>query len=199
MYTRHQFTELFNAALDAVRNAESVTKRELKGMSRDLLAVLHAKGGEMEGDVQFINALLGVVTPMNRRTLVLYFQAFTGFHHDGDTGLFTKKDKKAYEEKRDAALKFLDDPHNNVWTWAERNVEVEVKPFDVNKVTTFIANALKKTKGDQLAVLRAVFAGGITPVAIHLMMEEMALVEEARAKVQAEAKAEGQGAEQPKA
>ena len=173
MYSRAQFTAAFNEALDAVRNAEGVTKRELKTMSRDLLSVLHAKGGEMEGDIQFINALLGVLTPINRKVGVLFFKHFSGFNYSDDTKVFTKKDKKRYEECREASVAFLSDPNQNIWTWADREIAVEQRPFDPNAITQFIGRALKKMDGDQAAVLRAVFAGGITPAAFMVVLEEI--------------------------
>lgn len=174
MFTRAQFTAAFNQALDAVRAAEQVTKAELKVLSRDLLTVLHAKGGEMEGDIQFINALLGVLTPVNRKVGILFFKTFSGFNYSDDTNTFTKKNKKHYEEAREAAGNLLADPNQNIWTWADREVNIEQKPFDLKDVTMFIGKALKKTNNDQVAILRAVFSAGITPGALQVAMEEMA-------------------------
>lgn len=178
MLTRVQFTAAFNEALDAVRNAEHITKRELKSLSRDLLTVLHAKGGEMEGDIQFVNALLGVLTPVNRRVGILFFKHFSGFNFSDELNIFTKKNKKHYEECRELAQSFLADPNQNIWTWADREVNVEQKPFDPNAITQFIGRALKKMDGDQAAVLRAVFAGGITPAAFMVVLEEITAAEQ---------------------
>lgn len=184
MLTRAQFAELFNASLELVRNSEAITKRELRGMSRDLLKVLHDKNSEeLYGDVQYINTLYAAVTPVNRKALVLFFREFSGFHTDSETGFLTKKDKKAYEEKREKALARLADPHFNFWSWAETDVKVEQepKPYDVTKITKAVSDGIKKLGGDQMAVLRAVLAGGITPVALAKLLVEVEKVEAVRA------------------
>jgi len=53
---------------------------------------------------------------------VLFFKEFSGFNYDEDEAhAFTKKNKKKYEEITAKALKALDDPHFNMWTW-QRNL-----------------------------------------------------------------------------
>lgn len=178
---RQAFAAAFAASLDMLRNAESTTKHELRELSRSVLSALHDGDAELYGDIQFVNALMGVVTPVNRKVLVLYFKEFTGFMYDDASKVFTKKNKKTAAEAKDKAMEFLAEPGNNVWTWAERNVEIEAKPFDPRAITRFIDNAIKKMDGDKVGVLRAVLAGGITTGDLVQMMDEIAKIEQAKA------------------
>ena len=69
------------------------------------------------------------------------------------------------------------DPNNNIWSWAERHVEVEAKPFELLKVTKFIESALKKAADVNMThadVLRAVFAAGVSADALVIVMDELA-------------------------
>jgi hypothetical protein len=174
---RKAFVDGFNASLKKLKTAEKVTREVLMHLSRDLLAALHGKDGLLYGDIQYVNAVLPVLTPVNKKVYVLFMKHFTGFHFDDDLQVFTKKSKKRADEAQQNALALLEDPNQNIWTWAERHVEVEAKPFTAEKVTEFIIKATKKMAGDQVAVLRAVMAGGITPAALAVILQEMGGVE----------------------
>ncbi len=185
MQTRAQFMEAFAIALDAIRGSEQITKRELRDQSRVLLSSLHGLDADplLTGDIQFINQLIGVLTPVNKKVAVLFFTHFAGFHMDPALGTFTKKSAKRYTEAKEAAAALLADPNQNIWTWADREVHVEAKPFTLTKVTTFIEGALKKAPGVNLTqadILRAVFAGGITPATIMQVVDQMAADAKAR-------------------
>ncbi len=163
------FLNSFNIAIKAIAESERITKDNLRWLSRDLLSQLHeTEDNPRCGDIQFVNQLLLVLTPMNRKTLVLFMQEFSGFKYDDKTELFTVKAKSVYAERLAKANEFLDDPHNNLWTWAERNVKVEKKAFKLDTLTKDIGKALKAedeegnalyTKAD---VIGAILAGGIT-------------------------------------
>lgn len=177
--TRAAFIASFAAALAAVQAAERVTKEQLRVLSRDLLGALH--GAEefeatLAGDIQFINQLIPALTPMNRKTFILFCNEFTGFHFDdstGEYGEYTKKIQKGKAETREKALKFLADPLNNLWSWAERHVKVEKKPFSLSKLTAMVEKAREETGGDDEAVMRAIFEGGMSIESVLLVMEEM--------------------------
>jgi hypothetical protein len=177
MLTRAMFVELFAAALDSLRQSEEVTKRELKALSRSLLSALHGLDDALlAGDIQFINQTLPVLSAVHRKVAVLFFQHFAGFHYDDGTKVFTKKSAKRYTEAKADAVAFLADPNQNIFTWAEREVVVERVPFKLDKVTTFIAGALKKAPGinaTRTDVLKAVFAGGFTAVELLAILEQM--------------------------
>ena len=170
---REDFVYSFNAALVQLKDAEKITRVVLRDLSRYLLAALHGEDGLLYGDIQYVNQVLPVLTPVNKKVFVLFMKHFTGFHYDDGLGVFTKKSKKRAEEAQQNAIAFLQDPNQNIWTWADRNVEVEAKPFTADKVTEFIIKATKKLQGDQVAVLRAVMAGGITPAALATILQEM--------------------------
>lgn len=174
---RPQFVEFFETAIGELSKAEGVTKRELMGLSRQLLIALHGiDDALLEGDIQFINRTLAVLTPMNKQTAVLFFQEFTGFHFDEKLCEFTKKSQKGAPIARGAAIAFLADPNQNIWTWADRNVKVEAKPFDLGKVTKFVESALKKADKEGITqedVLRAVFKGGFTAASILVLLDEI--------------------------
>lgn len=154
------FEEAFAASLDMLRNAESTTKRELRALSRTVLEAHHATG-----QIAYINALIGVLTPMNRAVAVLYFKAFSGYHYSEKDHVFTKKNALIYGECKTAADELLADPNKNIWTWAEINVKTEANPFDAKKVQAFMKSQIKKAAADGLEtpkadVLRAVFQSG---------------------------------------
>ena len=62
--------------------------------------------------------------------LLVFFKHFAGFHYDEPTKLFTKKSKKRFDQAAIDTEAFLADPLNNMFSWAERHIEVEQKPFD---------------------------------------------------------------------
>lgn len=170
---REAFVSSFNAALVQLKDAEKITRVVLRDLSRDLLAALHGKDGLLYGDIQYVNQVLPVLTPVNKEAFILFMKHFTGFHYDDGLGVFTKKSKKRAEEAQQNAVAFLEDPNQNIWTWATRHIKMEAKPFTADKVTEFIIKATKKLQGDQVAVLRAVMAGGITPAALATILQEM--------------------------
>jgi uncharacterized protein YneR len=169
---RDQFVSIFNEQLAALKGAETITRQVLKGMSRELLSALHGKDGQLYGDIQYVNALLLALTPVNKKVAIKFFEHFAGFHYDEGQGAFTKKSKKRGAEAQESAVTFLQDPNNNIWSWADRHIQVEAKPFTDAKLTQYVENAIKKMAGDQVRVLKAVFAAGITPDALIVAMQQ---------------------------
>jgi hypothetical protein len=174
-FDRIVFDKSFKAALAKLSRSEKVTREVLSTLSRTVLEAIHATG-----DVGFVNQLVAVLTPVNKKVCRLFFKEFSGFMHDDQSGLFTKKSKKNYEKAKAAALAFLEDPHQNIWTWAERNIEIERKAWEVAQVTEFMARAIKKAEGQNLTkgdVLKAVIAGGFTVDDLIAVMDTMEGVE----------------------
>ena len=174
---RAQFVLNFDEALLALANAEGATKQQLRNLSRELLFAIHGiKDATLQGDIQFINKLLTVLTPANRRFAVEFFVHFAGFHYDKDAACFTKKSAKRYAKAREDACKFLEDPHQNLWTWLKATGRAEPKVFSAADVTKFMEGALKKAAGVNLShadILRAVFHAGFTPENILQVMDEI--------------------------
>lgn len=171
LFNKANFERNFSEALERIGKAESVTKNELKTVSRTMLEAWH-----ITGNVHYINRLLKVVTPVNKKALIVFSKHFGGFSYDEVLGEFTHKSKKRYEAAHKLALEFLADPHNNLWTWAERHIEVQQKPFSVENVEKFIKSAMNKGAGvglSQVDILKAVFKAGIEPSCIMQVMDEL--------------------------
>jgi hypothetical protein len=150
----------FDARIATLEGAENIVREQLRDLSRDVLFALH-----LHENIVYVNRLLQAkMTVMNRKTMLLFLQEFTGFQYSEKEMSFTKKDKKTFDEKKAKAIAALDDPMFNFWTWADRNVVPEVKAFDPAKVTKYIGSAFKKaeesgfTKAD---VIIALFKDGM--------------------------------------
>lgn len=170
-FNRAAFLESFEVSLDAIAQAETVTKRELLALSRTVLEFVHETG-----DIGPVNRLLAVLTPVNKKVAKLFFVHFTGFHFDDTSMLFLKKSKKRYADALVAYREFIADPHNNIWTWAARHVEVEAKPFTSDKVKAYMTKALKDAAAagmTELDVFRGVFGAGFKVETIIALLAEL--------------------------
>lgn len=164
----HRLHNVVYARLEAIAQAEKITRTELGHLSRELL--IYTMDTQ---DIDIVNRLIGVLTPVNRKVAILYFQHFlpwvTEQDKDGTFNRFGKKmqgDKKIIK-RQDAITAWLLDEANNIWTWADDNVEVKQKDF---KAT--IARAIKKAlEGDDKSgtaplsrddIMAAIFDGGIS-------------------------------------
>lgn len=161
----NEFNARFVADLDAVKGAEKITREKLREMSRYMLEALH----DYAPDIRPVNDLLDVLTPVNKRVAIEFFIEFTGFMFDKKKAMFTGKDKKAYDAVKQHAIDFLEDPMNNIWSWAARNIEVEKKvtPFDPSAVTKAVEKQLKKANAQgvqdaDVDLLLAVLEGGVS-------------------------------------
>ena len=168
--------------------AEKITKVKLSILSRDIL------GYVMEtDDIQSVNRLLEVLTPVNKRVAVLFFSHFLPWDAERTPeGAFVRFGKRSKGEKKLArSLKlikeFLADVSNNIWTWADENVETDLKKKDFGgMIQRAVAKALEgdeKTDTpplDREAILAAIFAGGVS---IEDMMEAIDVQE---SKIEAE-------------
>lgn len=124
-FDKKVFDKEFNTRLGKLGKAESSVRAELNVLSRGVLEAVHATE-----QIGYVNQLMAVLTPVNRKAAVVFFKHFAGFHYDEATKMFTKKSKKRYDQAHKDAMAFLQDPNNNMFSWAERHIEVEQKPFD---------------------------------------------------------------------
>lgn len=173
MFDKNTFERSFNIAMDKIASSEAVTKRELRDVSRTVLEAWHATG-----NVVYANRLLKILSPMNKKTAIVFFKHFSGFHFDEVTGEFDHKSKKRYETAHADCVKFLADPLNNIWSWAERHIELQQKPFDISSVEKYMTKAVKQAAGvglTQVDLLKAVFKAGIDPACIVQVMDELGL------------------------
>ena len=89
------FEVAFASALVRLAASEKVTKEDLKTLSRSVLEAWHATG-----NVSYANKLLAVLSPVNKKTCVVFFRHFSGFSFDEVQGMFTGKSKKRYSNKK---------------------------------------------------------------------------------------------------
>jgi hypothetical protein len=154
------FQARFNVALNDLRGAEKITRSTLMELSRSVLQVVHETQ-----DIGYANRILEVLTPVNKKVAIAFFREFTGFKFSEKDSIFFKKDKKNYEEVKAKALEWLDDPLNNIWSWADRNIEVETKEFDAARLQKQAESLLKKAENNGFKkkdVLAAIMASGVT-------------------------------------
>lgn len=130
------------AMIEEVAAAEKITRKTLAALSRDML--LYVPDSQ---DIEAVNRLLGVLTPMNRRVAILYFDSFLPWEQEKDAdGNFTRFGKKTKGDKKLAAaakkiVDWLADESNNIWTWSDQNIELKQKDF-VGLLTRAIQKAL---------------------------------------------------------
>ena len=160
-----------NEAIKTLAKSEKITKAVLGSVSRDMLVYVVE---DESYDSDAINRLLAVLTPMNKRTAILFFSHFTPFIVD-DKGIFggmakNKKAKaKAKLESSKACTEFLADEDNNIWKWAEDNIKIEQKDVDWGKrITSAVTSGMDDEKGglDLAEVMEAVLAAGVDASAI---------------------------------
>ncbi len=171
MFDKNQFDADYKANVKKLAASEKVTKELLRSMSRDVLEAHHATG-----DVAYINGIIAVLSPMNKKVCILFFKEFSG-HTCNEDGVFGKKDKKRYDEAHKKSFDGLEDPHFNVFSWAERNVEVERKPFTLGKLQQQMGSLVKKAEENKIShadIIRALFANGIEIGEFMKVMEHMA-------------------------
>ena len=86
-----------------------------------------------------------------------------------------KKDKKNYEEVKEKAVAFLEDPLNNLWTWAARNIVMEAKEFDEARMRKAFENTIKKADKEgftQVQMLKSFISAGLKIDTLMLLIDE---------------------------
>lgn len=181
------------ARLDAIAAAEKITRVELGALSRE--ALMYVPDSD---DIDLVNRLLGVLTPMNRETAIQFFKHFLPWDveetADGDFSRFGKRTKKTkrLEKKLAEITEFLSDEENNIWTWAGENIEITVTQV---KGAEFLGKAIDeslKGKKTKTKVMEPMSKVEIVEVLIDkISLDELLhAVATAQAKVLAAAKAE---------
>ena len=170
MFDKNQFDDAYKANVERLAASEKITKDLLRSMSRDVLRAHHETG-----DVAYINGIIAVLSPMNKKVTILFFKEFSG--HTCEDGTFGKKNKKRYEEARKKSFDQLEDPLFNVFSWADRHVEVEKKPFTLGKLQQQMGSLVKKAEENKIShadIIRALFANGVEVNEFLKVMEHMA-------------------------
>lgn len=145
-----------NARIEKLAASERITKAELSALSQEVLQYTLE-----QWDSQVINRLVSVLTPMNKKTAVLFFEAFTPFSiEDGVFGGI--KNKKAKAKAQEAIATFLSSGAD-IWEWAAENVKVEAKQPDyLANITKNIKGAVEKGHKSQADIISAILAAGFT-------------------------------------
>lgn len=164
----HNMKAVVYGRLDAIAAAEKVTRVELAALSRELLAYVPDTH-----DIDIVNRLIKVLTPVNRKVAILFFAHFLPWEEektpDGTHQRFGKmmKSENTIKRRLDAIAAFLKDQDATIWTWGEKNIEIKKKDFGAN-----ISRAIKKAmEGDEKSdtpaiskyeIFQAVLAGGMS-------------------------------------
>lgn len=167
--------------INQLSKAEKITKTNLSVLSRELLA--HSIEHK---DASLVNKMLGgdVLSPANLRIARLYFAEFMPFAQvlvdriEGGKAVKQLAGFKNFSERRSASMmekveEWLADDKNDIWAWQSDNVQMEKKPADyASKLTKLVEKALSDADEglDALAILDAVIAGGVDPVAMADML-----------------------------
>lgn len=173
--------ETLSARVSAIAHAENITRKELGELSREVLAFVCATE-----DVRIVNTLLSkgedgkfILTSNNRRVAGLYFKEFVPFTvAETDSGIvqFAKKKAKVWDKGCAKVEAFLSVEENNLWTWAETNVEIEAKPKEYQgKLTKLVQKSLSdEVEGiSGVDVLNAVLEGGVSIDDLLAMIEAL--------------------------
>lgn len=178
-FDKVKFEKEFNGRIGTLAKAEKSVRAEVNWLSRAVLEALHSTE-----NIGYVNQLIGVLTPVNRKAAIVFFKHFGGFHYDEATAMFTKKSKKRYDNAQKLALAFLQDPNNNMFSWAQRHIEVEQKPFDVTSFKkgfkNYVEKHLQQAKDnglDQRELLVLMFEAGVKVEAIVDVMAQAGMVD----------------------
>ena len=132
--------------IKSIAAAERITKVQLGQLSRDMLKFINIQGHDR---IDLVNELTVVLTPVNKRTAILFFKHHLPWSFDDATKTFMKKFDAGKKTDRKLAdtQKLLDDVNANIWTWAESNVKVEFTAPNFNKA---IIDVLTKAQAGKI-------------------------------------------------
>jgi hypothetical protein len=176
MFNINKFFNSFELNIRALQESERVTKSTLGFLSRDVLEALHTEESKTFGDIQYVNRLLAVLSPMNKKTFIKFIQELGGFLFNEKDGVFTKKDKVLYSEKRTIAMALLADANWNIWVYSQ-DWSPEGKPYTLDKISESVKTIFKKAEKNGLKradVIKAILAGGIEAEEMLALMDAVA-------------------------
>lgn len=136
----HRLHNTVYARLDSIKASEAITRVELAELSREALIYVVDTA-----DIDLVNRLLGVLTPVNKLAALAFFREFIPHVEEKNGEEFSRfggqMKARAFKRKVAAIGDFLANEENNIWTWCAINVVVEQKPKDTGKG---LAKALKQ-------------------------------------------------------
>ena len=153
---KKEFDIGFPKMVKRVAASEKITKADLREWCNHIVHAMHTYG-----HIDYMNKLIAVLSPMNKRTCVEFFKTFAGYKINPDTGVFEGKDKKKYLKALADWQKFSADPLNNIWVWSERHLDVVVKPFTTEDITKRMSSLWKSAHQANISnvdILKAVLS-----------------------------------------
>lgn len=153
-----------NAHIVAIGNGEQSFKKEMGEVSRDLLTYVSETG-----DIDAVNRLIDVLTPINRERARTYFTNFLPYTVEKGGRYGSKsKNKNLVEKKEKLCAEFLKAPQHNIWTWLveKQGAPAVARPKEYEKkISQLVKRALtdkdEKERVEPAAVLRAIINGGV--------------------------------------
>lgn len=161
-FDKKVFEKNFGASLGAINKAEKSVREILNPLSRQVLeAVLETE------QIGYVNQLIEQLTPVNRNAAVEFYRHFLGWSYDETSKRFTTKSKKRHAAAIPLAREFLNDPLNNLFTWATRQklgrAETEFVAVDfINRKSKAFAKDLQTARDhgiSQKEMFTALFKG----------------------------------------
>lgn len=174
--------------IEEIAAAEKITKVKLATLSRDILLYVVETD-----DIDSVNRLIGVLTSWHKKAAVPYFTHFLPWEVERDSDKkfqrFGKRMKgNKLTKKRVLIEKWLENPDNCIWNWADQNLEV--KQLDLNaRVKNAINKALngdEKTDTDPLTPEQVVMAIFQSELTMEQMLEGLEGIKQANEKAELE-------------
>lgn len=172
----HRLHNVVYAAIEAVAAAERITKVKLAELSRDLLMYVPETN-----DIEAVNRLISVLTPMNKATAILYFTHFLPWEVENVDDKFHRfstklKKEKALAKKMAAISEWLADEQNTIWSWADANVQLQKKKDFAGQIKKAIEKALagdEKSDTPALTMDQVVNAIFETEISLDVLMAHL--------------------------
>lgn len=161
-----------NEKITKLQASERITKAMLSELSRDLLEYVIL---DESMDIAAVNRTISVLTPMNKQTACLFFDAMLPFSFDEEHTSFTKLQKKLLDAKTGLIEEFLADETQDIWSWAADNIKIEAKKVDyLAKITKDVTKALadEEDNNSLTDVLAAVMASEEVDIASLMLAME---------------------------
>lgn len=155
--------KVIDARIATIGNGELSFKTEMGAVSRELLVYI-----QENGDIDCVNRLMAVLTPINRDKAKTYFNHFLPYMWETKAARFgsKSKNKDLVKKKEGLTAEFLEDKDANIWTWfAEQGGTPVAKPKEFEKKIEDLVRKAITDKNESIshaAVVRAVIKAGIS-------------------------------------
>lgn len=170
-----------NARIATIGNGELSFKQEMGIVSRDILVYIRENG-----DIDAVNRLMAVLTPVNKEKAKQYFNHFLPYTWEMKASRFgsKSKNKDVVSKKEKLADEFLADKAANIWAWfeAQKQGEPVKQPKEYEKKIEALVKKAIEDKEEHIpvsSIIRAVIKAGASMS--EIMEALMPAVEENKA------------------